>query len=171
MSPAKDGTRCHSDPPRAFRSSRGRSGMGFHLRRPSAQTPRRKRCPLHPLFDALLLDSLLFAASAAGRCLPVSGVGGQVCGAACGCRGGRKRRQSSISRVLFPPLIGEGRDHLSGTAVAGGLKRPTRGLGGPLQHPLLGLAPDGVCRASPVTRAAVGSYIKAVRPPPFHPCL
>jgi len=58
----------------------------------------------------------------------------------------------------------EGGDHLSRTAVARRLQRPTRGLGTsnpqrervspPAPRPLLGLAPGGVCLAGPVTRTA-----------------
>src|SRR5262245_7023619 len=37
--------------------------------------------------------------------------------------------------------------------------------------PIFGLAPGGVCRAGPVARTAVRSYIKGLRPAPFHPYL
>jgi len=51
-------------------------------------------------------------------------------------------------------------DHSSGSQIASGLKRPTRGLKtGRASPPLLfGLAPRGVCRASGVAARAVGSY-------------
>ena len=57
-----------------------------------------------------------------------------------------------ISRVLS--LDG----HLSWAGVATGLTRPTRKHDGPPYRFLFGLAPDGVYRALPVTRKAVGSY-------------
>src|SRR5579872_5034650 len=40
------------------------------------------------------------------------------------------RRGRTVSRVLFPLPFGRGDDHLSGTAVAGRLKQPTRGSNG-----------------------------------------
>ena len=55
-------------------------------------------------------------------------------------------------------------DHSSGTPVAGRLARPTRAAGenprGPrwARPPLFGLAPGGVCPATPVTGGAVRSY-------------
>src|SRR6188472_3313843 len=48
--------------------------------------------------------------------------------------------------------------HLSRRHVAVPLQRPTRGLGGPRHHPLSGLAPDEVYRASRVTATPVVSY-------------
>ena len=74
----------------------------------------------------------------------------------------------SISRVLYP-LRGD--DHLSGRIVTDRLKRPTRisSWHGPHQvlanGILLGLAPDEVYHAIPVTRNAVSSYL-AVSPLP-----
>ena len=55
-----------------------------------------------------------------------------------------------------------GGDHLSGTAVPGGLVRPTWCLPGRLRTHLLGLAPDGVCLAADVTAGA-----GALLPHPF----
>ena len=73
-----------------------------------------------------------------------------------------------ISRVLYP-LRGD--DHLSGRIVTDRLKRPTRisSWHGPHQvlsnGILLGLAPDEVYHATPVTSRAVSSYL-AVSPLP-----
>ena len=55
-------------------------------------------------------------------------------------------------------VLGEPRgDHPSTTAVADGLQRSTRALGrAALGRALSDLAPDGVCRATPVTRRAGG---------------
>ena len=49
-------------------------------------------------------------------------------------------------------------DHLSTTAVTGSLQRPTSQRNGPLHGCVLGLAPDGVYNAAPVTGCAVVSY-------------
>ena len=82
-----------------------------------------------------------------------------------------KRRLSkrvTISRVLYP-LRGD--DHLSGRIVTDRLKRPTRISNSRGPQPvladgfLLGLAPDEVYRAIPVTRNAVSSYL-AISPLP-----
>ena len=66
----------------------------------------------------------------------------------------------------------EGDDHLSGRIVTDRLKQPTRipaGAGRPrftcVNGILLGLAPDEVYRATPVTRCAVSSYL-AISPLP-----
>ena len=73
-----------------------------------------------------------------------------------------------ISRVLYS-LRSD--DHLSGRIVTDRLKRPTRisSWYGPHQvlsnGILLGLAPDEVYHATPVTRSAVSSYL-AVSPLP-----
>ena len=40
---------------------------------------------------------------------------------------------------------------------------------GPLHPSLFNLSPSGVCHASDVTTGAVGSYIKSITTPPFHP--
>ena len=70
----------------------------------------------------------------------------------------------SISRILSLRRGGGG-DHPSATAVASGLVRPTRELGRAAlersrgavrRRHLLGLAPGGVCRATPVTGGAGG---------------
>ena len=67
-----------------------------------------------------------------------------------------------ISRVLYP-LRGD--DHLSGRIVTDRLKRPTRISSSCGPQPvladgiLLGLAPDEVYHATPVTRNAVSSYL------------
>ena len=83
-----------------------------------------------------------------------------------------ERRPSSrvvISRVLYP-LRGD--DHLSGRIVTDRLKRPTRipTVAGRSRFAyangiLLGLEPDEVYRAVPVTRNAVSSYL-AISPLP-----
>jgi hypothetical protein len=63
-----------------------------------------------------------------------------------------------ISRVLSPARRPEA-DHFSGTAIAGGLKQPTRDSDGAGRaSPLFGLAPGGVCLAAPVASRAVVSY-------------
>jgi hypothetical protein len=63
-----------------------------------------------------------------------------------------------ISRVLSPARRPEA-DHFSGTAIAGGLKQPTRDPDGAAPpSPLFGLAPGGVCLAAPVASRAVVSY-------------
>lgn len=67
----------------------------------------------------------------------------------------------------------EGGSHLSGSAIARALERPTRcrppgeGRGSGQLHAdiLLGLAPRGVCTAVPVARHAVSSYL-AISPLP-----
>jgi len=73
---------------------------------------------------------------------------------------GAKRTCKPGSVVRGEPRTG---DHFSRTAVARRLQQPTRRLvrNGPFRDgpcgpfcPLLGLAPDGVCRARPVTRPA-----------------
>jgi len=79
----------------------------------------------------------------------------------------RVTRDAGAKRTCKPGSVvrGEPRTggHFSRTAVARRLQQPTRGLvrNGPLRDgpcgpffPLLGLAPDGVCRARPVTRPA-----------------
>ena len=84
--------------------------------------------------------------------------------------GGRRSIQLSYGRV-FPTDVTEvrnkpssvpgepGEDHFSGTGVAAGLKPPTRDFKG-AGHPssLLGVAPSGVCHATPVTGGPVRSY-------------
>ena len=77
--------------------------------------------------------------------------------------------RATISRVLYP-LRGD--DHLSGRIVTDRLKQPTRipTVAGRSRFAyangiLLGLAPDEVYRAVPVTRNAVSSYL-AISPLP-----
>ena len=79
------------------------------------------------------------------------------------CRHGRhmsaRNKPSSV-----PAETGE--DHFSGTVVADGLEQPTRdsdGAGSPSS--LFGLAPGGVCHATPVTGRPVRSY-RTVSPLP-----
>ncbi len=80
----------------------------------------------------------------------------------------------SVSRVLYPgSLPGDG--HSSGTRVAPCLARPTRAAGpeadpdAEASSPLLfGLAPGGVCRATPVAGGAVRSY-RTLSPLPAGP--
>ena len=88
--------------------------------------------------------------------------------------GGRRSIQLSyeramgggISRVLYRS---RGKDHFSGSAVAGALEQPTRDSDGAgRSSPLFGLAPSGVYRATPVTRGAVRSY-RTVSPLPVLP--
>ena len=61
--------------------------------------------------------------------------------------------------------------HLSSLVVANEIKRFTRRYygSGPLHPSLFNLSPSGVCIASDVTTRAVGSYIKSIMTPPFHP--
>ena len=64
-----------------------------------------------------------------------------------------------VSRILCPPapLGAGGGGHPSTTCVAARLQRPTRQLGrAALERCLSGLAPGGVCRATPVTWGAGG---------------
>jgi hypothetical protein len=62
------------------------------------------------------------------------------------------------------PGTSPGGDHLSGTSVAGRLKQPTRGCGGPPHLPLRDLAPGGVC---PGLRSPGASCALTAR---LHPC-
>ncbi len=62
-----------------------------------------------------------------------------------------------VSRILFGASRPSG-DHPSGTDVAAGLVRPTRGLIGGSPSPLSGLAPGGVCLAARSPGTLVGSY-------------
>ena len=108
------------------------------------------------------------------RPLPCGGAyfiqkGGWLRGKGEGPRGWREpSSRVSISRVLYP-LRGD--DHLSGPVVTDRLKRPTRISSSCGPQPvladgfLLGLAPDEVYRAIPVTRNAVSSYL-AISPLP-----
>jgi len=76
---------------------------------------------------------------------------------------GREKARRPVSRVLYPGIPGDG--HSSGTRVTPRLARPTRAAG-PEADPdavassplLFGLAPGGVCRATPVAGGAVRSY-------------
>ncbi len=76
------------------------------------------------------------------------------------------------------------RSHRAIIPLRAALPRRSSGLpGSGASHaiaPLFGLAPDGVCRASPVASPAVGSYPTGLAPcpwsplrdpAPFHPCL
>ncbi len=60
-----------------------------------------------------------------------------------------------VRRVLFGSSRSVG-GHLSRRRVAAPLQQPTRGLGGPRQHPLSGLAPGEVYPAGRVTTAPGG---------------
>lgn len=66
--------------------------------------------------------------------------------------------------------VDTGDDHLSVRAIAGGIERPTRTPTGQAARALscgvlLGLAPDGACRADSVARTAVSSCL-AISPLP-----
>ena len=63
----------------------------------------------------------------------------------------------AVSRILSAPNFFGGENHLSGQPIPGILPR-WRDWSGPLRDSLFGLAPDGVFRAVPLTRAAVVSY-------------
>jgi len=66
----------------------------------------------------------------------------------------------SLSRVLSPRGIREAGSFLWPPHCCRGLATYPGASSGPLSNaPLFGLAPGGVCRASPVTRAAVSSYL------------
>lgn len=84
---------------------------------------------------------------------------------------GSLHKRVVISRVLYSKCYHRSDDHLSGRIVTDRLKRPTRisSWHGPHQvlanGILLGLAPDEVYHAIPVTRNAVSSYL-AVSPLP-----
>ena len=86
---------------------------------------------------------------------------------------GSLHKRVVISRVLYSDVVISHRsdDHLSGRIVTDRLKRPTRisCWHGPHQvlanGILLGLAPDEVYHATPVTSRAVSSYL-AVSPLP-----
>jgi len=68
-----------------------------------------------------------------------------------------KSERGSVSRILFPLLIGEGNGHSSGRTVTGTLKRPNpEGKSGAALARvtgilLFGLAPGGVCPAALIT--------------------
>lgn len=69
--------------------------------------------------------------------------------------------------------VDTGDDHLSVRAIAGGIERPTRTPTGQAARALscgvlLGLAPDGACRADSVARTAVSSCL-AISPLPALP--
>ena len=94
--------------------------------------------------------------------------------------GGRRSIQLSYGR-MFPTDVTEvrnkpssvpgepGEDHFSGTGVAAGLKPPTRDFkGAGHSSSLLGVAPGGVCHATPVTGGPVRSY-RTFSPLPVHP--
>jgi len=68
-------------------------------------------------------------------------------------------KPSSVpTKTALPSKVLVGGNHLSWLAVASKLQRPTRQLAEQGHSWLLGLAPDGVYRASTVASAAVGSY-------------
>ena len=74
-----------------------------------------------------------------------------------------------VSRVLLPGRVApnQASGHSSGTRVTATPRAAYPGASGgqPSNAPLRGLAPDGVCRAAPVTERAVVSYT-AVSPLP-----
>jgi hypothetical protein len=99
------------------------------------------------------------------------------------CPARTPRRRRSLSRILFSRPESGSSSHSSCPRVAPGLERPTRGNGRAIRaRPegrtslLLGLAPDGVYRASALT-SGYGellphrfTFAPAVRPGPFTFC-